>query len=103
MYCFIATFQTYSIIRKYFSCFCIKYFNIKKSKDIDKILKEVIDYSGPVICEVMCQKWQEIVPTLVSTKTKDGRVVSRPFEDMYPILSREEFYENMIVKPIEYD
>jgi len=81
----------------------IKYFNIKKSKDIDKILKEVIDYSGPVICEVMCQKWQEIVPTLVSTKTKDGRVVSRPFEDMYPILSREEFYENMIVKPIEYD
>ncbi len=76
---------------------------MRRSKDIDKVLKEVSDFDGPVICEVICQKWQEIVPTLVSTKTKDGRVVSRPFEDMYPILSRKEFYDNMIIDPIEYD
>ena len=39
----------------------------------------------------------------IETKTKDGRIVSRPFEDMYPLLTREEFYDNMIIEPINYE
>ena len=32
---------------------------------------------------------------------KNGILVSKPLEDMYPFLEREEFFNNMIVKPVD--
>ena len=61
----------------------------------------MLEYKGPVICEVICQKWDTVSPTIGSKKLPDGRIVSRPLEDMYPFLEREEFYNNMIIKPIK--
>ena len=49
----------------------------------------------------MAKKWEEIVPTIGSIKKEDGTMFSRPLEDMYPFLTREEFYDNMFVKPKE--
>ena len=34
-------------------------------------------------------------------KKPDGTIISKPIEDLYPFLSREEFFENMIVDPTE--
>ncbi|SVD70266.1 uncharacterized protein METZ01_LOCUS423120, partial [marine metagenome] len=34
-------------------------------------------------------------------KKPDGTIISKPIEDLYPFLSREEFNENMIVPPVE--
>lgn len=79
----------------------IKYFKIDKAKNTSKIITKVLEYKGPVLCEVMCQKQQQILPTLASMKTSDGKIISKPLEDMYPYLEREEFYNNMIVKPLE--
>jgi acetolactate synthase-1/2/3 large subunit len=31
----------------------------------------------------------------------DGSMVSKPLEDLWPFLEREEFYANMIVEPLE--
>ena len=31
----------------------------------------------------------------------DGTISAPPVEDMYPFLSREEFYDNMIVETVE--
>jgi len=33
----------------------------------------------------------------------DGTMASRPMEDMFPFLSREEFYQNMLIEPIPED
>ena len=44
---------------------------------------------------------QEIIPTASSMKLTDGRMISKPLEDMYPFLSRKEFYDNMIIKPLD--
>lgn len=90
-------------IQKITEAYGLKYTKIETVEDLEDGIQEVLDYEGPVVCEVMCQKWQEVVPTLISTKTKDGRIVSRPFEDMYPLLTREEFYDNMIIDPINYE
>jgi acetolactate synthase-1/2/3 large subunit len=30
----------------------------------------------------------------------DGSLVSKPLEDLYPFLDRDEFYSNMIVPPL---
>ena len=90
-------------IKKIAEAYGLKYFKIETTKDLESGIQDVLNWDGPVVCEVMCQKTQEVVPTLISTKTKDGRIVSRPFEDMYPLLTREEFHDNMIIDPINYE
>lgn len=44
---------------------------------------------------------QPLVPRTSSMKLPDGQITSKPLEDMYPFLSREEFLGNMIVKPVD--
>ncbi len=67
--------------------------NQKEMKD--KILK-VIHRPGPVLCEVKLLADYIFAPKLSSEKKPDGSMVSKPLEDMYPFLDREEFNNNMI-------
>lgn len=78
----------------------IKFFRVNTSSELGNVLKEVLAYDGPAICEVMCIRDQEIVPTVASYRKDDGTMVSRPIEDMYPFLDRDEFKREMIVKPL---
>ena len=66
--------------------------------EVESKIKEVFATPGPVICDVMTPEWQLIIPRVTSEKDKDGKLVSRPFEDMFPFLPPEELEENMIVK-----
>jgi acetolactate synthase-1/2/3 large subunit len=68
---------------------------------LDAALEIMMKTAGPMILEVMCPQNQEIIPTASSKKMPDGRMVSKPLEDMYPFLDRTEFLANMIVKPLE--
>ncbi|MDD5111888.1 MAG: thiamine pyrophosphate-binding protein, partial [Candidatus Altiarchaeota archaeon] len=79
----------------------IKFFKVSDNKKLDKTLDEVLKYDGPVICEVITPKDQLIIPTVSSEKKEDGSMVSKPLEDMYPFLSREEFKKEMLIKPID--
>jgi len=67
---------------------------------LDEALEKMMNTKGPVILEVMCPENQEIIPTASSKKTLDGQMVSKPLEDMYPFLRRDEFLSNMIVPPV---
>ena len=64
-------------------------------------IRKVLDHSGPMICEVMCLEKQEIIPSTSTFKKLDGTLASRPLEDMYPFLERDEFFKNMIIPPID--
>jgi acetolactate synthase-1/2/3 large subunit len=44
---------------------------------------------------------QSFEPKTSSKRLADGRMVTAPLEDMAPFLEREEFLENMLIKPIE--
>jgi acetolactate synthase-1/2/3 large subunit len=44
---------------------------------------------------------QALIPRVSSLKKPDGSIVSKPLEDLYPFLDREEFKDNMIVDPVE--
>jgi len=75
----------------------IKYACVRKNEEIEYITKEFIDYSdGPIILEVFCCI-QGRVPRLNAIKNDDGTFTNRPFEDMYPFMSREEFKKEMII------
>ena len=88
-------------LRKIANAYGIKYFRTSRTKGLKQSIKRVLQYKGPVICEVMCKKWDAVLPTIGSKKLPDGRLISRPLEDMYPFLDREEFYENMVVTPLK--
>ena len=68
---------------------------------LDSAMDVIFNTDGPMVIEIMCQKWQEVVPTLQGRKNADGTISAPPLEDMYPFLPREEFYANMIVDPVE--
>lgn len=71
---------------------------IDSIEDIDKKIKEILAYEGPVICDIMTPEWQVLAPRTMSDKMPDGKLVPRPYEDMFPYLDREELQKQMIAE-----
>ncbi|QMV18751.1 thiamine pyrophosphate-binding protein [Granulicella sp. 5B5] len=63
-------------------------------------VREVLAMPGPVVVDVRVIPDEVRAPRLQSYQRADGSFVSKPLEDLFPFLSREEFMENMIVKPM---
>lgn len=76
----------------------IKGIRIKSVDEVDLKIKEVLDYDGPVICEIMTPEWQLLIPRVASDKLPDGTLRSRNYEDMFPYLPEEELKANMIAE-----
>jgi acetolactate synthase-1/2/3 large subunit len=74
----------------------IKGVRISKSSEIDEKIEEVLNYDGPVLCDVLTEEWQLIVPRVSSDKLPDGTLVMKNFDDMFPFLSKEEYESNKI-------
>ena len=60
-----------------------------------KTLSEVIGRSGPVICEVVLQDDEVLMPKCSVFRQVDNTLVSAPLEDMSPLLPLEELSEVM--------
>jgi len=88
-------------VKKIARAYGIKYYYVRRSNKLEGVISRILNEKGPVICEVMCQKDQEIVPAVASTRLEDGTMVSKPLEDMYPFLDRKTFLSEMIVKPVD--
>ncbi len=88
-------------IEKIVNAYGLKYFEISESEKLEEDLEVILKYPKAAVCEVICLRNQEIVPSVSSFKKEDGMIVSKPLEDMYPFLDRDEFYREMIIKPIE--
>lgn len=71
---------------------------INSIKEVESKIKKVLTMKGPVICDVMTPEWQLIIPRVTSEKGPDGKLISKPIEDMYPFLPSDEMAENMIIK-----
>ena len=61
-------------------------------------IREVLSTPGPFVCEVLLSPEQNFSPRVSSKKEPDGRIVSKPLEDLYPFLPREELDGNMLVR-----
>ncbi len=88
-------------LNKIAGAYGIKYSLIGRNEDLDEVISSALSYEGPVICEVLSLPDQLIIPTNSSALKQDGMMISKPLEDMFPFLDREEFLSNMIVKPVE--
>lgn len=79
----------------------LPFMRVSAPEELDSALQKMMIAPGPIILEVMNPPNQEVVPTASSARLPDGRMVSKPLEDMYPFLDREEFAANMIVKQLD--
>jgi len=75
----------------------IKYISAHNNEDFNNCIIEFIECKEAVIFEIFCCI-QSRYPRLNAIKNDDGTFTNRPFEDMDPFLSREEFENEMIVK-----
>lgn len=66
---------------------------------VDKI-KKVLKFNGPVLCDVRLEYDYRFSPRLSSKKENNGSIISKPLEDMFPFLSRDEFKANMLISPL---
>ncbi len=78
-----------------------KTFKIENQENLENKLKKILQQKAPFVCEVMLSPNEKMEPKLSSEIKPDGKIVSKPLEDMYPFLDREEFKENMIVPIIK--
>jgi acetolactate synthase I/II/III large subunit len=79
----------------------LPYFKLENNQKLDERLPLIFATHGPVLVEVMLDPFEVLGPKAASKKLPNGQMVSAPLEDMAPFLPREEFFENMIIKPIE--
>ena len=64
-------------------------------------IAEVLRSEGPVVCEVPVLRDEARIPRLASVQRPDGSMASRPLEDLWPFLDRQEFRRNMLIPTIE--
>ncbi len=88
-------------IRKTAASYGLKTCRIAKPRDLVSGVKKALAIKGPVVCEVMVEPWLETAPKIASFVKPDGSIVSKPLEDLWPFLDREEFNKNMIVAPVK--
>ena len=77
--------------------FGLKIASINSHQEIRERVREILQAEGPMVCEVMISPNQATAPRVSSVKKEDGTMSSRPMEDMWPFLDREEFAANMLV------
>ena len=74
---------------------------IETHDGLQKGVAEALASDGPFICEVMIDPGEQVAPKVKSMLGANGKMISKPLEDLAPFLDRAEFLENMIVKPLE--
>ena len=74
---------------------------INNNSELKDKVTEVLDYEGPVVCEVFTPIGLTARPKQVSYKNSKGQMESLPLEYMNPPLPEDEFNENMIIPLFE--
>ncbi len=75
----------------------LRYLKCDRHADLATTLKQALTDDDPVICEIMLDLKQQFAPKSASKRLADGRMVTRPLEDMAPFLSKEELADNMLI------
>jgi len=88
-------------LEKVARAYAIPFVRISERVNLEQQVRDVLDTDGPVICEVMVAPNEERIPRAASYIKPDGSMGSKPLEDLYPFLSRDEFRAQMIIPPLE--
>jgi len=88
-------------VRKVAASYGLQTALINRPDDLVDQIRAVLDAEGPVVCEVRVPANEVRAPRVASAQRPDGSMVSKPLEDLWPFLDRDEFAANMIVPVLE--
>jgi acetolactate synthase-1/2/3 large subunit len=88
-------------IRKVAAAYGLSTARIASQANLCEDVRRVLETPGPVVCDVHVIPDEIRGPRLSSMQRADGSMVSKPLEDLWPFLDRQEFRANMIVPPLE--
>ncbi len=83
------------------SAYGLPFSRIAEKTSLNEQVRGVLEAPGPVVCEVVVAPNEERIPRASSYMKTDGSMGSKPLEDLYPFLDRDEFRENMMVPVLE--
>ncbi|NTV66185.1 MAG: thiamine pyrophosphate-binding protein [Chlorobaculum sp.] len=83
------------------SAYGLKSTRIENQNRLSEQLDTVLSGDDSVVCEVMLNPDEKMEPKLSSEVKPDGRIVSKPLEDMFPFLDRAVFNKQMIIETID--
>ena len=83
------------------AAFNLRVETIAHSGEVDAKIAAVLAGGDPVLCNVLLPPDYAFEPKLSSARLPDGRMVSKPLEDLSPLLDREEFKANMLIPVLE--
>jgi acetolactate synthase-1/2/3 large subunit len=98
--CDAATGQTLPDLRRVAEAYGIATDVISSQRNLADEIRRVLATPGPVVCDVHIVLDEVRQPRLSSVQLPDGSFVSKPLEDLWPFLDREEFKANMLIPVI---
>lgn len=76
-------------------------YRVSAPSDLVSTVRSVLASPGPAVCDVVVRADEPRALCVTSVIGPNGSMISKPLEDLWPFLPREEFRANMIVSPIE--
>ena len=64
--------------------------------ELDAVIAAALGSEGPSLVDVVMDPARTFTPRVMAERRTDGTLVSKPLEDMFPFLERDEFDANMI-------
>ena len=95
--CDVTTGQSLPDVRRVAAAYGIPTDLIADQSNLREEVRRVLNRPGPVVCDVHVILDEVRQPRLSSVQRADGSFESKPLEDLWPFLDREEFESNMLV------
>ena len=73
---------------------------VEKLDELAGAINLALSSPGPYILDIVTPPNQSIIPTVSSKIDETGVMRSRPLEDMFPFLDRDEYLSNLLIDPI---
>ena len=70
-------------------------YRISSAENLPEQITQVLDCKGPVVCEVYLDRDYSFVPKASAQRLPDGKLVSKPLDEMFPFLDQEEVLDNV--------
>jgi acetolactate synthase I/II/III large subunit len=79
----------------------LPFMQIKEQSNLFREIQNALNSPGPMICDVWLQPDEPRAPSLASMQRPDGSMTSKPLEDLWPFMDRQDFLSNMIIPPLD--
>ena len=76
----------------------IKSTRIINNKYLSRNIQRVMNFEGPILCDINMKSDQLLIPRVQSSKNEDGTLKSSSLDNMYPFINEEELKEIMSTK-----